>query len=183
MEDEVDAVGVSLRLRLRLRLCAFLLVVLVEKKVEGWGNRHVTCIFGCWMGESEGEEEDGEVEADDMHKVGDQVDAEEEDYGARQMEKWCSRRAVEAPSGGEPLSMSSLRPPLRINTRDICIRRLDKYRQSPVHYISLLFSSVSAVVCCGINFYYLDLAQKSKVRLIFSQRRDQISKQIYDRGN
>lgn len=43
------------------------------------------CIFGCWMGESEGEGEDGEVEADDMHKVGDQVDAEEEDYGARQM--------------------------------------------------------------------------------------------------
>lgn len=35
MEDEVNAVGVSLRLRLRLRLCAFLLVVLVEKKVEG----------------------------------------------------------------------------------------------------------------------------------------------------
>ncbi|EFE29411.1 uncharacterized protein ARB_03707 [Trichophyton benhamiae CBS 112371] len=147
MEDEVNAVGVSLRLRLRLRLCAFLLVVLVEKKVEGWGNRHVMCIFGCWMGESEGEGEDGEVEADDMHKVGDQVDAEEEDYGARQM---TTRRipAITCP-----------------------------------YYILLLYSSVSAVVCCGINFYYLDLAQKSKVRLIFSQRRDQISKQIYDRGN
>lgn len=58
------------------------LVVLVEKKVEGWGNRHVMCIFGRWTGKGEGE--DGEVEADDMYKVGDQVDAGEEDYGVRQ---------------------------------------------------------------------------------------------------
>lgn len=59
MEDEVDAVGVSLRLRLRLRLCAFLLVVLDGEESRRLGQPSRDVHF--WPLAVTGEGEDGEI--------------------------------------------------------------------------------------------------------------------------